>query len=283
MSDKANFTIKPKVWESNFFAKKWGELKWVGNSVNDLIFQSRESIKFELDTAIADSRDQYELLEFNATADLFTLVPLLEDTGFRLADSRISFLTLLDAASLKKQAFKLDFPQLQIADFSDDLLTEVISLTKKYLTDNKEFISRYKNPLFFENEDVDRYFTTWVTNALKSEASLSCVLIDRMRKVAGYFIYEKRGLKENIPVYKGILTVIDESYRGKSTHLAMQSYLFSRIPELKFYVDNTTQLTNLPVIRNHIKSHRRLESLSLTFFKVGNLRSDDDKNNSTLI
>jgi hypothetical protein len=46
----------------------------------------------------------------------------------------------------------------------------------------------------------------------------------------------------------------------------MQSYLFQHMPRERFYVDNTTQLSNYAVIRNHIRGKRILDRIELTFF-----------------
>jgi hypothetical protein len=260
------FGIEEKKWEAEFFNKKWGLLTCKDFSANQIV-EMPKSIVMDLEQILEQSDQSFDLLEFQATHDLFMLIPYIETAGFRFVDSKISFKTLLSTSTLVKQQFPLDFANLKLKLFSVEYLSEIISLTNKHLTNNPLFVSRYKNPLFMESNAAEKYFTTWVTNALTSEHSISCVVLDQHNFVKGYFIYERKGSEDSIPIYKGILTVIDDEYRGKSTHLAMQSFLFSQIKEAKYFVDNTTQLTNLPVIRNHVKSHRSLNSISLTFYR----------------
>lgn len=266
MLDFPNFAIEEKKWESEFFNKRWGLLTCKDLSVNTIV-EMPKAMTMELNRILEKSDQSFDLLEFQATHDLFPLIPYLEIVGFRLVDSKISFKTLLTSDTLAEQQFPLDFANLKIQLFSPQYLKEIIALTNKHLTYNPAFVSRYKNPLFMKPGAAEKYFSTWVNNSLASEHSISCVIVDHHNSVKGYFIYEKKGSENNIPIYKGILTVIDDEYRGKSTHLAMQSFLFSRIKETKYFVDNTTQLTNLPVIRNHVKSHRSLNSISLTFYR----------------
>lgn len=266
MQDFSHFSIEEKKWESEFFNTRWGLLSCNGLLSNQIVERPKE-IANDLQSVLEKSDNSFDLLEFQATHDLFLLVPYLEMYGFRMVDSRISFKTLLTPDNLKEQSFPLDFGNLRIELFSNRYLNEIIFLTNKHLTHNSSFVSRFKNPLFMDPGAAEKYFTTWIKNSVLSQNSVSCILLDTDDAVKGYFIYEKKGTENGLPIYKGILTVIDEEYRGKSTHLAMQSYLFSQIKEPKYFVDNTTQLTNLPVIRNHIKSHRTLNSIALTFYR----------------
>lgn len=266
MLENSNFTIDERGWESEFFRKRWGYLAF-SKFLPSRLIESPSLVEEDLTAIIEESNDLFELLEVSVEAEAFTLVPYLEDVGFRLVDSRITFKTVFTSDIAKSQNFPLDFPFLRIEEFSNKYLEQIISLTKKHLTNNPSFISRYKNPLFMESGSADNYFTLWVSNALISNDSMSCVLLDTENMVQGYFIYQRKNSEEELPVYKGILTVINDAYRGKATHLVMQSFLFSKIKDKKYVIDNTTQLSNLPVIRNHIKSQRRLNSISLTFFR----------------
>lgn len=82
--------------------------------------------------------------------------------------------------------------------------------------------------------------------------------------IASFFIIERVKDYENLPRFKGILTAVKKEHRGQKLHLAMQSHLYKHLGIEKFYLDNTTQLSNMPVIKNHIKSNRRLHQMSLT-------------------
>lgn len=275
MPSSRNFSIEERKWESEFFGKTWGLLTYQ-DIQSDRIVRDYQSVAKELDIVLKQADQHFSLLEFQASHDLFTIIPYLEIAGFRLVDSRISFKTLFNASSMSEQQFPLDFPDLRIELYNAHFLAEIISLTHKHLTNNPTFVSRFKNPLFMEPGAAEKYFTTWINNSLSSPHSVSCVLLDQQDSVKGYFIYEKKGQENDTPIYKGILTVIEEEYRGKSTHLAMQSFLFSHITESKYLVDNTTQLSNIPVIRNHVKSQRSLNSISLTFYRTNPLNQKSE-------
>jgi hypothetical protein len=208
-----SFAVEEKTWESEFFKKKWGLLTCKGLAINQII-EGLEVITMDLDSILEESDHLFDLLEFQATHDLFLLIPHLEAVGFRFVDSKISFKTLLTRETLVEQQFPLDFRNLRMEIFSPQYLNAIIGLTNKHLTYNNSFVSRYKNALFMEPTSAQKYFTTWVTNSLSSVNSISCVLLDEENSVKGYFIYEKKGSEDGVPIYKGILTVIDDEYRG---------------------------------------------------------------------
>ena len=64
----------------------------------------------------------------------------------------------------------------------------------------------------------------------------------------------------------GVLTAVEPAYRGEKAHLSMQSFLYQHIPENRFYLDNTTQLTNFAIIKNHITSQKKLNRMDLFFY-----------------
>ncbi len=50
----------------------------------------------------------------------------------------------------------------------------------------------------------------------------------------------------------------------------MQSFLYGQLGFGECYLDNTTQLANAPVIRNHVRSEKHFESTTLTFYRPRN-------------
>lgn len=84
-------------------------------------------------------------------------------------------------------------------------------------------------------------------------------------------VSKKSGLFQGIPLYKAILAAVNPDYRANSYHLHMQAYLYKQFPEKQFYLDNTTQLTNIATIKNHIKSQKKLNRIVLTFFRMRNI------------
>lgn len=268
MVSESRFQVLLKSWETEFFGMRWGLLKSNVASLTLAVSEDPKGIAQDLERILASADEQYDLVEFNCIQSDFLVVALLEEYGFRMVDTRITFKTLFNASQVKQQEnFKLDFPDLEIKDYAPAHMDGIIALTDKHLTGNPSFISRFKNTQFIRQGDCERYFRTWIRNSLQSPDAVSAVLTSKNGTVEGYFIYEKKGDEDGKPVYKGILTVVNDRYRGKSTHLALQAYLFSRIKEETYYIDNTTQLTNIPVIKNHIKSHRLLDHIAFTFYR----------------
>jgi hypothetical protein len=85
--------------------------------------------------------------------------------------------------------------------------------------------------------------------------------------VQGYFFYRQGDVHEELPVYKGMLAAVAADYRRYKSHLALQTFLFDQIPHDQFYVDNTTQLTNFPILKNHMTAQRQLQSVTFIFYR----------------
>lgn len=259
------FTIEDRAWETNFFDKNWGLLKFTHTltSLTDLALIS-ENLKSFLDRIDG----QYQLIEMKLPANLILLSPILEDVGFRLVDTQICFKTLIFQKNIQEQNFLLSKDSdYSIRMYKENDLGSIIELTDRCLINDLNFVSRFKNPIFFSKKDTLKYFEASIRKSIMLKNTICAVLIDTQERIKGYFIYERRLDGCGKVVYKGILSVIDFNARGEKAHLALQSYLFSSIDDVEFYLDNTTQLSNTPVIKNHIRSQRTLEDISLIFMR----------------
>ncbi len=61
---------------------------------------------------------------------------------------------------------------------------------------------------------------------------------------------------------------MEEEQRGQKAHVFLQTILFDSMPSDEFWVENTTQLTNSPIIHNNLLIGRRLDRIELTFFRT---------------
>jgi hypothetical protein len=262
------FRITMKDWETNYFGRKIAAFE-IRETLLDARIETDYQRAYKDAKSIVTKSDSADvtLLETNLSPIYFRWAPLLEELRFRLVDTKMAFLTLLDAGSKERQDFKLSLDGLTIVDYDSKYLDQVLVLTDEHFLRNDSFVSRYKNRLYFPEEEAKRYLRAWVENSLRSDASFGSLLLDAAGVPQGYFIYERKGMRNGIPLYKGILSVVAPAFRGKSTHLALQSHLFSRIPDERYYLDNTTQITNLPIIKNHMKSHRNLDHVLFVFFR----------------
>ena len=259
------FTIEEKNWESTFFAKKWGLLTYTGDDL--IINNSLNILREDLIIILKEADKRYDLIEISISTSHLFLIMLLEDFKFRLVDSRIIFKTLFNIQRIAQQKLFLSSSEVNISMYDKKDLNDIIKLTHNNLTKNPDFISRFKNLYYFKSNDAERYYEAYLKNSIDNKNSFCCVLTDTYNKVKGYFIYEERGKFNNVPMYKGILTVVEKDLRGQAIHLSLQYFLFSKLKASEYYIDNTTQLSNLPVIKNHIKSQRDLEKILLIFFR----------------
>lgn len=259
-SGKAIASLKIKGWETKFFKRKYGTLS-IDHSV--LLSLSGESIRDGLDALVlyAD-QEQYELVELHLDMSAIELIPVLEDKGFRLVDTRITFITLMEKGHIEK--YSSDIGKVSLATVND--LEEILQLTHDSFTNNGSFFSRYKNRRYFTEKETERYYSAWIENHINDSNTLFAVL-KREEKIIAYYIYKHAGSYKGKTVYKGILSAVVPQYQGHKAHLVMQSFLYDHFGEEKFYLDNTTQLTNLPPIKNHITSQKNLNRIELTFFR----------------
>lgn len=251
-----SFSLQAREWESLFFKKNILEMSLLDSKGID-VFDG------EISQALATLN--YDLIVVNLDVQHLIYAAILEEVGFRLVDSRITFLSLIDSESSVHSFdnLNLDFHVRYASQADEDA---IVALTHASLTENLDFISRYKNTEFFDEGDARLYFKTWIINSLSSVNAHSAV-VEYEGKVVGFFIFEKRGSKGDYAVYKGILCAVQSEFQGHKLHLVMQSFLFKRFNELRFYLDNTTQVSNYPTLKNHIKSRRQLKEISLTFMK----------------
>lgn len=261
------FSTAIKDWESNFFGFNFATLNVdAGIDINHF-FEDYEKYKSELSQLLANADKDFELLEAIVDTRISFVMPLLEDLGFRFVDSKISFLTPFEKSNIQGQIFEVQNSKIKIREKVEADYKAISDLSINFMVHDKLFVSKYKNKLFFAPDLAEKYFREWIKNTFKSENAIISVAVNELDEVIGFFIYEKKGTHKDIPVYKGILTVVNPAYRGSDTHLSLQSFIFNKIADEKFYIDNTTQVTNVPIIRNHIKSDRYLNNISFILLR----------------
>lgn len=245
-----------KDWESDFFGSEIFYL--------DLPRGLNEQ-KFPIQLQNTLPHIPFQLLETNLDTLDLVHAGTLEHLGFRLVDSRATFLTPIDLSEGKYQ-FANQHHEYTITYAKEADHATIFALNQQYVVENPGLISRYKNQRYFHPDDARRYFSKWIEYCLeKSETHVAvCQLAGH---TVGFFIFEDRGYHEDgLPVFKGILCAIDQPHQGKKLHLALQSFLFENFGPKQFYLDNTTQISNYPIFKNHIRSNRTLHELKLTFF-----------------
>jgi hypothetical protein len=261
------FALHLKEWESKFFGFPFGLLlptEKVPMSDQDFPFVG---IAEELEKLLWGPMQVYDKVEANIEWKYFPMIPLLEDAGFRLIDTKCTFVTQLKKQEISSQIFPIKREDLIIRDIRVSDFDQILEITKTVLLPDKNFRSKYKNRFFFHESAALDYFNQWVMSNFQDPNALWAILLDSEDQVKGYFLYRKNGVQDGFNVYKGILTAIKPEARGSNIHLSLQSYILERIEEEIFYIDNSTQLTNLPILQNHIRSNRTLKSTSFILLK----------------
>ena len=253
-------TLEPNEWESRFFGRRMGRLALAAEAAAALeppAWQQAVSL-------IAAESDAYNLVQIHLDVRRLALAPALEEAGFRLVDTRISFLTRLDPRLLERHHPPIG--EVRLAAPQD--LADLLALAHRRLTHNPGFHSRYKNRAFFTPEETARWFTAWVENDLADPRSRMAVWVVDGRAV-GFFGYQRQDDREGLPFYKSTVAAVDEDRRGQKAHVFLQTILFDGMPAGELWVENTTQLTNSPIIHNNLLLGRRLDRIELTFFRTG--------------
>lgn len=239
--------ISRKVWESDFFNKEIYELSFDGNS---------NKLEKELNEL------KWDLVECNVNLTDFKHILDLQRIGFNIVDSRIRFLTNI---KFNVDDYLFYNPDYITRDFQEKDLDTILNLTHEFLTYNKDFISRFKNQSYFKVDDGKKYFAKWINFSFENKRSKTAV-VEKDGEVVGFFIMEEKNSYNDLPLLKGILTAVGKEHRGNKLHLVLQTYLFESFGFKSFYLDNTTQLSNIAVIKNHIKSSRKLDSMHMTMY-----------------
>jgi hypothetical protein len=252
--------VGEKEWDSEFFGRQIGSLtidhhRLCGLPVDGVLKSMVKLVSWT-------DEHGYDLIEASLDARGIRFVPVLESCGFRLVDTKITFLSLLKKDELP------EYPSVpgQIRFATEDDLEDILRLTHEGFTHNPSFISRYANRAYFTQRETTRYFTAWIRNHLEKEGSFFVVwTVDD--ELVGYYIYRRDADDKGTAIYKGILCTIATGARGHKGHLAMQAFLYAHLPDEEFLLNNTTQLNNYAVIKNHIFSQKTLEKIELLFFR----------------
>lgn len=257
--EKAMLSLKIKEWETGFFNRVFGSL-----TIHPRFYthEERQVLHSALNSLLLKADENYDLIESHCDMSGTRIISIMEDKGFRLVDSKITFMTFMDQSDLKDYSSNSS----DVAFAAKDDLSDILRLTHESLTSNPSFSSRFKDPAYFSAEETKRYYSAWIENHFDDPKSFSAIS-KKNRKAIGFFIYKRGGRYKEKQVYKGILSAVAPDYRGQRLHFAMQSFLHSHFPEEQFYVDNTTQLANLPTIRSHIRSRKELNRIELTFYR----------------
>lgn len=190
--------------------------------------------------------------------------PMLEACGFRLVDSKMTFVTRMGLEDVQP----LTVPEGHVRQVTEGDMPTISELTTRLLVDSTTVYSRFKNPALFTREESIRYYDAWNELALREHPELFAVW-EVAHKVVGYFDYLRSEPEERpLPLFKGVLSAVEPAFRGHGAHNALQAWLFPRFDEPAWLLDNTTQLSNMAVLTNHLRARKHFESAALIFYRT---------------
>lgn len=191
-----------------------------------------------------------EVYEWRIEPHNSLLLTAAQKLRFSLVETLVEFVTTVSGSHV-------DFADIRLATKSD--LPAIVQITHQMYTEDAGFQNRFMNKVFFTKEMASRYFELSVVNCFKSQGAVSCVA-DIDGEIQAYFMMSKIGDQ----TYKGMMTAVKPSARGKQLHTRMQDFCYGQVGK-PFQIVNTTQLSNLVVINNHIKKARKLAKVEHIF------------------
>ena len=254
--------LSEMAWETDFFGKRFGRLEIDAKEKERCEPQDLE--KALKDTLSFGDQNGFDIIELELDISWLFHMNLFEDHGFRLVDTKIRFITSKE----KTEPNNLPETEGKLGFASEDMKEEILALTRRAFAENPSFKSRFSNKRYFSRSDTERYYAAWIENYIGDENALFAVMKDE-GEIVGYLIYVKAGEHEGKHLYKAALMAVAPEHRGKRIYFALRSFIYRRFPEGEIYLDTTTQLTNLSIIKNFIKTKKTLDSIKLVFYRRG--------------
>ena len=210
------------------------------------------------------------LLKVSVDARQLHAIPWLERQGFELWETRYVWLTTWSRDELTQTyALHAALPEDRIVWGTEAHHEAILSMTQEQVAKSTAVVNRFDSP-FYPEGSAEMWYAKWIAQVLQNPKALVAVAEHgKEREVAGYFIYLPGEPQDGVDVYKGILSVIQPAHRGRNLHVHLQQFLFEEMAKRheRVTLDNTTQVSNYPVIRNHAKSGRRPDHIELVMFR----------------
>ena len=252
---------RSEAWEASFFGFPVEEIR-IGNS---LFADVTDEV-----SALIEGASPETLLKVSVDARQLHAIPWLERQGFELWESRHVWLTTFSRDELtQKHALHASLPEDRIVWGTEAHHEAILSMTQAQVAKSTAVVNRFDSP-FYPEGSAERWYAKWIAQVLQNPMALVAVAEHgEKREVAGYFIYLPGEPRDGVAAYKGILSVIQPAHRGRNLHVHLQQFLFEEMAKRheRVTLDNTTQVSNYPVVRNHAKSGRRPDHIEFVMFR----------------
>lgn len=255
-----------EAWESSFFGFPILEMELEPSDVHpDRLSTLAQSISDELEKGSPE-----HLFKASLDAQLIQGAPVLERLGFELWETRFVWMTQMTSSLLVQEfgvqnsdsTFSIHWNQPEDNE-------EIVEMAVELVAQSHDVITRFDSP-FYPSGSGSRWYKSWLEDVLNTPSTLVSLARHKPSgKLAGFFLYQRKGEQKGCPVFKGILSAVSPEFRGNKLHIHLQKEIFKKISKVgeTVWLDNTTQLSNYPIIRNHARSGRRPQEIQLVFFK----------------
>lgn len=241
-----------KDWDSEFFGREFYQL----SKIEPTEFEDLKKGLAQIDAqGVFGTECQINIRSLE-------MIPLLEDLGFRLVDSRMEFITHTYRGESDVPAPVGEFRRYQASDWDD-----LAEITVKNFVDNPQFKSRYTNREIFTRDESLRYYLQWHKWVLDVSPDLFLSWVDGEKYVGFYSILRLPDPELGRPKYKVGLAAIDPEYRAHNGQNLMQAWLFRETPDPDWTTINSPQLTNTSGLKNNIRSGKEFKTVELFFFR----------------
>ena len=252
---------RSEAWEASFFGFPVEEIRMR----NSLLADVADDVSALIEGAAPET-----LLKVSVDARQHRAIPWLERQGFELWETRYVWLTTWSRDELAQtHALHAALPEDRIVWGTEAHHEAILSMTQEQVAKSTAVVNRFDSP-FYPEGSAEMWYAKWIAQVLQNPKALVAVAErGKEREVAGYFIYLPGEPQDGVDVYKGILSVIQPAHRGRNLHVHLQQFLFEEMAKRheRVTLDNTTQVSNYPVIRNHAKSGRRPDHIELVMFR----------------
>ena len=266
---KLVFGLSERAWETEFFGRRFGRLTVDVKEPQDFDAERLDQTLREV-LSFGD-QNGYDLIDVELDVSWIHLLSLFEDQGFRLADTKLRFLTL----KKREEMQDLPPPTRETCLVSEDMKNEILLVTRRAFSTNPAFKTRFNNESFFSQPDTERYYAAWIEKYMGDKDTIFAVAREEGR-IVGYLIYEKTGEHRGRPLYKAALMAVDPECRGRRVYFDLRSFVYKQFPEPEVYLDTTTQLSNLSTIRNLMRTKKNLDNINLVFYRLCPGRSREE-------
>lgn len=191
----------------------------------------------------------YDLVTLKLDAGNYSCITEAQEVGFAFVESEVVFSKTL-----------ISHQQNQISELN--IATENDLEAVKAIARNAYSLSRYRLP-YFDKNDRDKFYSTWIENAVRGEFDDVCLVIREQSKVAGYI-----SLKKDATTLKVGLIAVAEGFQGKGIGKRLlvlaEQYAYQASCSV---ISVATQISNIGAINLYLKFGFTCQETSHWFYR----------------